>query len=342
MNLLNILLLILGLVIGVCIILPFTLKKYNLSQKEKEEYNNYLEQLKNSIQQTEDCYCKLQNDVKQLSSNKDQITKERDILLARKEEILQSIVECEQSAKIAADSAYNLAFAQMEDKLNSSAEQLSDSFFKKEEEYKQEYLNTLADYIKEFNDKKEKLILEYNKIQEKIKIERSKAEAAIAANEREAEKQLALNRYKIILNQADLKEIELLREIIPHMRNSRSICKIIWESYFRTPTNELVNRVVGTGTHCGIYRITNLLDGRSYIGQSVDLAERIKQHVKCGLGIDAPNNKLYTAMQEQGVQNFTFEVLEECSRKELNEREIYWIDYYKTQIFGYNMNRGGA
>lgn len=47
-------------------------------------------------------------------------------------------------------------------------------------------------------------------------------------------------------------------------------------------------------------------------------------------------------MKEVGVENFTFEVLEFCSRAELNDREKYWIEFYRSQEVGYNMRQGGA
>jgi group I intron endonuclease len=74
----------------------------------------------------------------------------------------------------------------------------------------------------------------------------------------------------------------------------------------------------------------------------VDLSTRWKDHIKAGLGIDTPSNILYKAMAADGVENFSFEVLEECDRSELNNRETYWIDFYNTTIFGYNMTKGGA
>lgn len=65
-----------------------------------------------------------------------------------------------------------------------------------------------------------------------------------------------------------------------------------------------------------------------YIGQAVNIADRFKQHIKCGLGIDAPQTKLYKAMLEDGVENFRFEVIEKCEQSELNDKEKYWIDFY--------------
>lgn len=73
-----------------------------------------------------------------------------------------------------------------------------------------------------------------------------------------------------------------------------------------------------------------------------NIADRWKEHVKCGLGIDTPANKLYAAMQKYGVENFTFELLEDCPRAQLNEREKYYIDLYKTQEWGWNQTKGGS
>ena len=117
--------------------------------------------------------------------------------------------------------------------------------------------------------------------------------------------------------------------------------KIIWSTYFQKQTTEMCNRILGTTTKCGIYKITNLLTKQCYIGQSVNIQDRFKQHVKCGLGIDASaTNKLYKAMQQDGVWNFSFELMEECSRTELNEKEKFWIQMYQSDIYGYNSTSG--
>ena len=52
-----------------------------------------------------------------------------------------------------------------------------------------------------------------------------------------------------------------------------------------------------------------------------------------------PTKKIYQAFNQYGIDNFTFEVIEECEANKLNEREQYWIDYYDCYNNGYNMSR---
>ncbi len=100
--------------------------------------------------------------------------------------------------------------------------------------------------------------------------------------------------------------------------------------------------MLGANKVTGIYRIANLNTGMCYIGQAVNIADRFKQHIKCGLGIDTPQTKLYKAMLEDGVENFRFEVIEKCEQSELNDKEKYWIDFYQSKDWGYNQTGGGA
>lgn len=92
----------------------------------------------------------------------------------------------------------------------------------------------------------------------------------------------------------------------------------------------------------GIYKITNQINGKIYIGQSIDIQQRWKQHKQQVKGIRS-NNKLYQAMREYGIENFLFEIIEQCefSQQELDERQRYWIKYYNSYENGYNSTRGG-
>lgn len=86
---------------------------------------------------------------------------------------------------------------------------------------------------------------------------------------------------------------------------------------------------------CGIYKIENKLNHHIYIGQSLNIEIRLKNH-KSGT-----KQVVDKAIQKYGVENFTFEIIEECLPSELNEREIYWINYYNSYNDGYNCTLGG-
>lgn len=88
----------------------------------------------------------------------------------------------------------------------------------------------------------------------------------------------------------------------------------------------------------GIYKITNKLNGKSYIGQSNNIERRIKEHQTKGASSRIP---LDIAIQKYGKDNFIYEVIEEVLPEQLNERESFWIKYYNTVETGYNCSEGG-
>lgn len=89
----------------------------------------------------------------------------------------------------------------------------------------------------------------------------------------------------------------------------------------------------------GIYKITNKLNRKVYIGQSVDISARWAKHRSCSQEKN-PTIRLYQAMQEDGFDNFSFEIIELCPKEELNEKEWYYIQQYNAldENFGYNMS----
>ena len=91
----------------------------------------------------------------------------------------------------------------------------------------------------------------------------------------------------------------------------------------------------------GIYKITNKINGHSYIGQSVHIEKRMREH-KLKYNWEREKNKtLYQAFQKYGIENFSFEIIEECEANILNIREQFWIAHYNTYNNGYNMTCGG-
>jgi group I intron endonuclease len=86
----------------------------------------------------------------------------------------------------------------------------------------------------------------------------------------------------------------------------------------------------------GIYKITNRINGKSYVGQSINMEKRFKEHLyKQDAYIDR-------AIHKYGKDNFNFEILEQCSQEDLNEKERYYINKLNTKQKGYNIADGGA
>ena len=93
----------------------------------------------------------------------------------------------------------------------------------------------------------------------------------------------------------------------------------------------------------GIYKITNKINHKSYIGQSTNIEKRWNNHLSSVNNTQdhCYNYPVYRAMRKYGVQNFSFEVLELCSSELLDEREQYWVSYFDTYKNGYNQTVGG-
>ena len=89
----------------------------------------------------------------------------------------------------------------------------------------------------------------------------------------------------------------------------------------------------------GIYKITNNLNHHFYIGQSIHIQKRWKEHRKTFNENKMTTTVLQKAFHKYGFENFSFEIIEECEPDKLNEREIFYIATLKPE---YNMNEGGT
>ena len=183
-----------------------------------------------------------------------------------------------------------------------------------------------------------------NKIQEQeneLKSLQETRAAAIAAAQKEKEIQDNKDDYCLILPREEASDVEILRGVIKRISKPRAIGMCIWSNYYLPLAKEKISKILGKITTCGIYKITNLETGECYIGQSVDVKKRIYDHLKAACGVDTPkDNLLYQAMKKYGIENFSIELLQECTSQELNQKEKYFIELYQSHIYGYNKTSG--
>ena len=214
---------------------------------------------------------------------------------------------------------------------------LENQYNEKEEEYDM-YTDALETA---YSNLQLKLMRETDEVRSELEKLRASRASAIEAQLREKEIEKNISFYCLEISDADKADIARLEALKPSLNKPRVLSMLIWQTWFMKPLKSLSANVVGVTDKTGIYKITNLKTKECYIGQAVSIKDRWVDHVKCGLGIDTPAaNKLYKAMQEYGLWNFSFEVLEECPKDQLNEKERYYIDLYQSYDFGYNSNKG--
>ena len=279
---------------------------------------------------------KLQNE--ELHTELVALEKQHAALTARRQEIQDSITLLEKQVEESSNAIYKKSWELANEKMSNASEVMSKQYEQAKQTAENDYLETLKDcansFTSQINDKKNEL----KKVQDELTDLVQKLNSAVEANKRAEEIKQKQDFYRLQLTAIDLDEIKRLREVEPYLREKEPLNKVIWKVYYEKPYTDLIGRVVGTGIHTGIYKITNIENQMCYVGQAVNIADRWKQHIKRGIGAEAPTrNKLYPAMLEVGVENFTFEIVEECDKSKLNEREDYWQEFFHAKDFGYSI-----
>ena len=281
-----------------------------------DKINSLQEELKKKQELDASEKQKLQDSILDLATELDDLGNEYAVLANQKK-------KAETEAKKALDYKRTA-----EDAAHFYMETLDNEYAKKESDFDK--------YILNLQVQKKQAESDLNKI-------RASLAAGVEAQLREEEKKKKLDFYKITLSENELNDINLLFNLRSNFRNVTVLNKLIWSEYLQKKVSEMSARIVGKTDKTGIYKITNLKTQQCYIGQSVSIGERFKQHCKCGCGIGvSASNKLYASMQQDGIWNFTFEVLEECPRDQLNEKEKLWIELYQSNIYGMNSTKGGS
>ena len=294
------------------------LDKQTAEENEKIQKQNHLIK-ENRIQ--------LETEVKRLKEENNKLLLKKNSTVEQINTLKSSMSAIEKQAQEAADLFYT-------SKMEVAQENLARSL----EAEAQKYQDNVAAFEVQYQETVAGLMEQYKALEGNVAVMRATNDAAVAAAKRAVEMKNQQDYYRIQLSAADLHEIELLREVEPYLRDKEPLNKVIWKCYYEKPTTDMIGRVVGSGVHTGIYKLTEITTGKCYVGQAASIADRWKQHIKRGVGAETPTrNKLYPAMIAAGPENFTFEIVEECDRTLLDEREDFWQDYFKAKEFGYSI-----
>lgn len=140
------------------------------------------------------------------------------------------------------------------------------------------------------------------------------------------------NFYRVCLSEDDIEDISELKKLVPRLRHREALPKLMWDTMVSRATKEMIKRVTGGRAAGGIYKITYIPTGEAYIGKTADFGTRWQSHIQTALGMEkVARSTLHAHMASHGIQNYTFEILEEVARDKQTEREKFYIELYGTQ-----------
>lgn len=147
--------------------------------------------------------------------------------------------------------------------------------------------------------------------------------------------------YRVCLGPEAANDVEILNAARRNLKKPEIIDKIIYDNYIGKPVLEMIKRVLQNTTCSGIYKITCIKTGEIYIGKSTDVKSRWQQHCKSAFNCGTiAHSLLHTKMKQHGIENFTFELVEQVPKEQLSEREKFYINFYQTKETGLNERNG--
>ena len=326
--------------IFICIIIFIIFLNQKKSAQQEKEFNQLIENYKQNginkyIQENkEKLEFEIRYDLKRLEDQRDQINAE----IIGKQTALQEISS----------------------KVKTYEEQLRDMALTNAKRYEETLMNIAKDKVEAEQKKMQKAAQEsFEKAMAEMDVQAEAARAQIEILTKEiaeySAKQTAINEailrqraleeqqdfYRVCLGPEAANDVEILKEARRNLKKPEIIDKIIYDNYIAKPVLEMIKRVLQNTTCSGIYKITCIKTGEIYIGKSVDIKSRWQQHCKSAFNCGTiAHSLLHTKMKQYGIENFTFELVEQVPKEQLSERESFYIDFYQSKKVGLNERRG--
>ena len=329
--------------IFICIIIFIIFLNRKKLVQQAKEFDQIIESCKqngidNYIQENkEKLEFEIRYDLKRLEDQRDQINAE----IVGKQTVLQEISS----------------------KVEIYEEQLRAIALTNAKRYEETLMNIAKDKVKAEQEKMQKVAQEsFEKAMAEMDVQAEAARAQIEILTKEiaeySAKQAAINEailrqraleeqqdfYRICLTPEAKSDINYLISIIPNLKNPTALYKLIWSEYIQKQFNQMLKNILGaTDPRNVIYSITNLKTNEIYIGKTkAEVSKRWSEHIKSSLNIGTIKSaKIHEALYNHWDE-FAFAVVEKVPLEEnLSMREKFYIDFYQSNIYGYNLKSGG-
>ena len=201
------------------------------------------------------------------------------------------------------------------------------------------YNLTVVDYENKMFDIRCKFEAEEQDLNSQIIQKRNEINALIEQFKKDEEARKEADFYRIPITPAAQNDINKLKGVAAQLNNPSTLYKLIWKEYYENGFNAMIGRVLGDDKDSiGIYKITNIKNQMCYIGQTkAGFKNRWRTHAKRAVKAeDGTSNRLYQDMWENGLENYTFQIVEKCTTDKLTEREKFYIDFFNSKEWGFN------
>lgn len=207
---------------------------------------------------------------------------------------------------------------------------------------KKEIFDNYGEIVKEYEGKKARAKEKYDKIMEEydntIAKKKEEIQNLIEQFKKDENAREETDFYRIAIPESFKDDIVKLKGVAAQLSKPTVLYKLIWENYYKNNFDQMIGRVLGKDAEkSGIYKITNTKNQMCYIGQAANIKTRWRTHCRRGVRAEeGTSNRLYQIMWEEGLENFTFQVVEFCDKDRLTEREKFYIDFFQAKSYGYN------
>lgn len=207
---------------------------------------------------------------------------------------------------------------------------------------KKEIFDDYGEVVKEYEGMKARAKEKYDKVMEEynttITKKKEEIQNLIEQFKKDEEARKEADFYRIPISSAAKNDIDKLKGVAAQLSKPATLYKLIWKEYYENGFNAMIGRVLGGDKDKGgIYKITDIRNQMCYIGQTTNFKNRWRTHAKRAVKAEeGTSNRLYQEMWENGLENYTFQIVEICSKENLTEREKFYIDFFNSKEWGFN------
>lgn len=190
---------------------------------------------------------------------------------------------------------------------------------------------------------KEKLQTEINELALQLYDFKARRDSINEEIRKEKEKEKYIETHSIQLSENEKEDIRFLLSLEDRLHNKQVLYKLVWSSFLQQAYKDTFNNILGNRDPKNvIYCIENIKTGEKYIGKtSAEISKRWIEHIKTSLNIGTiKTTKIHKALYNHW-EDFIFYIIAEVNKEKLSEMEKYYISFYESDKYGYNIKAGG-